>query len=321
MLSRPAAGETVELKWDSRGDLTTEAETALNAIAVGDVITIQTVLAWRNAPQLYYTSSTVVTTGGTLTDADKIALDAEDISLEAAYTEATTLTLPETGEQGSSIAWTSSDSAIIDVTTGAVVLPSSGQVSVTLTATLTLGTEEKVVEFNVKVGVYQATGTELYISEYIEGSSSNKAIEIYNPTDAAIDLSNYKVALYSNGAEAYGNNVVLSGTLEPGEVFVIYNSSAVSDIKDVGDLSSDITFFNGDDAVALIKLDGTNETIIDLIGVIGVDPGSSWPVGTGSTGEHTLVRIVSAPNATFTESEWAVYDADTFTYIGSHQPA
>jgi len=320
MLSRPAAEEEVELKWDSRVDLSTEAQAALDAIEVGDVINIETVLAWRNAPHLYYTSSTVLS-AGTLDDANKIAVDAMALSFEDSYTEDATLTLPTTGDQGSSIAWTSSNSSIIDAATGEIVVPESGQYTVTLTATLTLGTEELEVVFEIKVGVYVATGTELYISEYIEGSSSNKAIEIYNPTDAPIDLSNYKVAIYSNGSSEMGNNITLSGTLEPGDVYVIYNASAVDAIKDVGDLSSSVTFYNGDDALALIKLDGATETIIDLIGVIGVDPGSSWPVGTGSTAEYTLVRVASAPNATFTESEWAVYPQNTFEYLGSHQPA
>ena len=316
---RPAADETISMRWDSRGGLTTEAETALNDVAIGDVLNVVTVMAWYNGPQLYYTSSTELT-AGTLSDADKIAIDADALSVEAAFTEAATLTLPTTGEQGSSIAWTSSDAAIIDVTTGAVVLPAEGQVKVTLTATLTLGTEEKVVEFEVKVGVYQASGTELYISEYIEGSSSNKAIEIYNPTDAAIDLSSYSVVLYSNGSEEASQTYDMTGTLEAGEVFVIANSSAVQAILDVADVNfayPSVPNWNGDDAVALLK-DGV---VIDVIGVIGVDPGSSWTVGTGSTANHTLVRVVSAPNATFTESEWAVYDEDTFTNLGSHQPA
>ncbi len=34
-----------------------------------------------------------------------------------------------------------------------------------------------------------AQPTELFISEYIEGSSNNKAIEIYNGTGAAVNLA------------------------------------------------------------------------------------------------------------------------------------
>ena len=50
-----------------------------------------------------------------------------------------------------------------------------------------------------------------------------------------------------------------------------------------------IAHFNGDDAMILVS--GTDT--VDVIGVPGVDPGSSWPVGTGSTAEHTLVRMAS----------------------------
>ena len=32
---------------------------------------------------------------------------------------------------------------------------------------------------------------ELFISEYVEGSRNNKALEIYNPTGSTIDLSQY----------------------------------------------------------------------------------------------------------------------------------
>ena len=39
----------------------------------------------------------------------------------------------------------------------------------------------------------------VFISEYIEGWGNNKAIEVYNPTSAAIDLSDYRLERYSMG--------------------------------------------------------------------------------------------------------------------------
>ena len=71
--------------------LTTEAETALEAVVVGDVLNVEAVMAWFNGPQMYYTSSTVLT-AGTLTDADKAAIDAADLEVDAAFAEATTIT-------------------------------------------------------------------------------------------------------------------------------------------------------------------------------------------------------------------------------------
>ena len=63
---------------------------------------------------------------------------------------------------------------------------------------------------------------ELFMSEYIEGWSNNKAIEIYNPTGSAIDMSDYRLERYANGATAAEENqkVDLSGTIEPGDVLV-----------------------------------------------------------------------------------------------------
>ena len=56
--------------------------------------------------------------------------------------------------------------------------------------------------------------SELFISEYIEGSSNNKCIEIYNPTDAAVDLSSYQLAFYFNGNNSPSNpQIQLVGSL------------------------------------------------------------------------------------------------------------
>ena len=68
----------------------------------------------------------------------------------------------------------------------------------------------------------------LIISEYSEGSSYNKYIEIYNPTDSAIDLSDYQIWKISNGGdweEGAGNGLDLSGSLASNDVYVVCHSS------------------------------------------------------------------------------------------------
>src|SRR5690554_102880 len=72
---------------------------------------------------------------------------------------------------------------------------------------------------------------ELFISEYVEGWSNNKAIEIYNPTNQTIDLSDYIIVRYSNGSNFAGpeSAVELTGTIEPNDVYV-----AVLDKRDPG---------------------------------------------------------------------------------------
>ena len=57
-----------------------------------------------------------------------------------------------------------------------------------------------------------AAPTSLMFSVYIEGSSNNKALEVYNPTGASVDLSDYAVAVYSNGATSPSITIDMTGT-------------------------------------------------------------------------------------------------------------
>ena len=180
--------------------------------------------------------------------------------------------------------------------------------------------------------------SDLFISEYIEGSSNNKGIEIFNPTGASVDLSNYFVKLSRNGSgwgmydadtEESGFVYQLDGALANGDVLVIATDQATfqSDIQ----LSyPSVCHFNGDDAVGLAKSISGTMTLIDAVGTDGADPGSGWSVaGTSkATKDKTLVRKSTAcsPNTNWsssagtnaTDSEWIVYAQNTWDYIGSH---
>jgi len=197
---------------------------------------------------------------------------------------------------------------------------------------------------------------DLFFSEYIEGSGNNKAIEIYNSTGAAVDLSHYTIKQANNGS-GWGCYTPSGGgpiadpryvlnlpdtLLNAGDVFVIFclgdAQNPVNDaIKQVGDLGLyytqdtskhgyNVTSFNGDDALGLFK----EGVLIDVIGVPTTDPGTAWTVaGTANaTAEHTLVRksTVSQGNTNWAasagtsadDSEWIVYPQNTFSYLGSH---
>jgi hypothetical protein len=161
--------------------------------------------------------------------------------------------------------------------------------------------------------------SDLFISEYLEGSSSNKAIEIFNPTPNSVNLSGYKVQLFTNGSSTAGATFNLNGNLASGKTYVIVNNSANDSIKARRDtISTGVTNFNGNDAVALLK--GT--TILDVVGVIGVDPGTKWVVGTGSTLDYTLVRADSVHEGTtnwaLSALQWRVLPKDTFSNLGNH---
>ena len=159
----------------------------------------------------------------------------------------------------------------------------------------------------------------LFFSEYIEGSSNNKALEIYNPRMDSVDLSTYEVRTYSSGAICGTYSLNLSGMLAPGDVYVISHASAsLTAITSESDITSDVTFFGGDDAVGLYQ----NSALIDVIGEIGTDPGTNWPVGSGFTSNNTLVRKDSVNTGTIDwsigASQWDVYTLNSTTFIGSH---
>ena len=166
----------------------------------------------------------------------------------------------------------------------------------------------------------QTACSEPFISEYIEGSSNNKAIEIFNPTSSALAMDNYSLAAFNNGNTSPTNTFSFpAGTTIPAHgTFVIANASADPAILAVAGATSTVTYFNGDDAIVLFK----NSDTLDIIGIVGIDPGSSWTVGSGSTANHTLVRknTVTAGQTDWAVGvgEWDVHSSNTFTYVGSH---
>ncbi len=171
---------------------------------------------------------------------------------------------------------------------------------------------------------------DLFFSEYIEGSSYNKALEIYNPTDSQVDLSQYQLWQISNGGDWPEYTVDISGQLNPGEVFVVCHEDADPTMTAQADLLITL-YHNGDDAQGLAKNDGSgNFVLIDAIGESGADPGSGWDVAgvTNGTKDHTLVRMpnVSQGNTDWSSSagtngsnsEWVVYPQNIFEYLGAH---
>ena len=174
-----------------------------------------------------------------------------------------------------------------------------------------------------------AQATDLFISEYAEGSSSNKYLEIYNATGATVDLADYEIWRISNGGSWPEYTTSLSGMLLDGEVIVIANSGADTAITNLANATiafNAATYFNGDDAMGLAKDDGTGTfLLIDAVGTHGPDPGSGWDVNgtTNATANHTMVRhdSVCSPDTNWTtmvNTQWDVYASNTWTYAGSH---
>ncbi|EAQ04933.1 extracellular nuclease [Pseudooceanicola batsensis HTCC2597] len=171
---------------------------------------------------------------------------------------------------------------------------------------------------NFTTGAAQGTASDLLISEIVEGSSFNKAIEIFNGTGADVDLSAYSVAIYFNGNTAASTTVVLSGTLAAGAVHVIADDGASAAILAEADVTPGGNFFNGDDAIVLFK----GEEVVDSFGQVGTDPGSQWP---GGGQNDTLVRKASVfegdtdiGDAFDAALEWEVLPQDDVSNLGTH---
>ena len=167
---------------------------------------------------------------------------------------------------------------------------------------------------------------DLFISEYVEGWSNNKALEIYNPTSDAVDLSEYMVIRYSNGATSASaaNAIQLTGTVDAYDVHVgviekldpngtgqeapVWDSlQAKADAFYCPEYNtSNAWYFNGNDAVVLAKgsvNDIPNAIVVDIFGKIGEDPGDGWTsefpyTGGGSlvTKDHSMLRKASIKN-------------------------
>ena len=165
----------------------------------------------------------------------------------------------------------------------------------------------------------------LIISEYIEGSSNNKAIELYNTSENSINLSDYKLHKISNGGEWDEQTFDLSGQLAPHEAYVLSYTGANATISQLSDQQINLNH-NGNDALAI----SYNDVIIDQIGTAGEAPDDGWNVAgvNAATKDHTLIRkiIINSGNTDWgtsagtnsTDSEWVVLEQDDFSNLGIH---
>lgn len=177
------------------------------------------------------------------------------------------------------------------------------------------------------IPVYAQNCGGLFFSEYVEGSSNNKALEIFNGYGVAVDLSHYEIRIYFNGSSVSGNTISLSGSVASGDVFVVADDDAVLGMTP--DQTATGNWFNGDDAVELAQvLDKNDDPVdwtIDVIGQIGVDPGSYWGTASDNTANHTLRRKASVTTGDSDGSdvfdpalEWDFFAQDTFGGLGTH---
>ena len=202
--------------------------------------------------------------------------------------------------------------------------------------------------------LYAQNCSDLFFSEYVEGSGNNKTLEIYNPTSEAIDLGQYLIKRYSNGSPVPTEELALEGSIGAGETFVVTNGQidsvwvsgggywslpidpvlyALGDFHCSGDYPTAM-YFNGDDAMTLEKITGD---VVDIFGKIGDDPGSngwndvppSYYAGsdwwTSWSKDQTLIRkpgveqgVSDNPGIFMVNMEWDSLPKDTWSNLGLH---
>ncbi|MDG1331551.1 MAG: lamin tail domain-containing protein, partial [Crocinitomicaceae bacterium] len=169
---------------------------------------------------------------------------------------------------------------------------------------------------------------ELFFSEYVEGSSLNKCIEIYNGTGSDIDLAaeGYTLDISFNGGSG-ASSIALTGTIANGGTYVLCDDGAAAAFLVGADQTTTSSLWNGDDALTLSK----SGVAVDIFGVIGDDPGSQWAGGANSTANSTLRRnasvnvgVISNPTGSGAgafsslESQWTSTSNNDASGLGSH---
>ncbi|MBM7453107.1 hypothetical protein JN09_000426 [Acholeplasma morum] len=211
ILTQVASSKTIELRWDDRVVLTTEAKAELDKLVVGEIAEVTAVVGWFNNPQLLALNVLKVTVTPQ-DNAAKLAADAAAIK-DIALTAAGAIELPALGANGSAIAYAFKDAegannSLIDLVAKTVTMPSEGQVVVTLVATLTLGEEAAVeVEIEVTLGSLPAVEGTVVTTSY-SGTSTNMVSPGNNAT--TIGLSETIFDVTSNKAGSYNNIIGLN---------------------------------------------------------------------------------------------------------------
>lgn len=143
------------------------------------------------------------------------------------------------------------------------------------TMTVSFSPSGPVPPSTVVTATADLTNDGLFFSQYVEGSDFNKYLEIYNPTNATINLTGYTVKAYHNGSPFSGSpnfTINLSGTIASGATYVIRHTSATAwggvSQQATGDLQ-----FNGNDALVL---EDNSSNILDIFGSVGNDPITEW---------------------------------------------
>src|SRR5690606_3870173 len=148
------------------------------------------------------------------------------------------------------------------------------------------------------------TYAQLMLSQYIDGSSNRKGLEIYNPDSSIVNLADYEIQQFSNGSTTKSATFPLQGSLVSKAKYIIGRSELQTEIGTKVNQVAGLAF-NGDDALVLVY----KGTPIDRFGRVGEDPGTGWGVSFSSY-QNSLSRTKTSNNVTSIDPK-AVFDLDS----------
>lgn len=161
----------------------------------------------------------------------------------------------------------------------------------------------------------------LFFSEYVEGTSNNKALEIYNASADAYDIGNCVIHRYMNGATSPTTPSLTfeSAMVAAGGVWVICNTQIAGVPDGVCKTFSGNLNFNGNDALELV----CGGVTMDVFGQIGAVV-TSWGTAPTATLDTTLTRKcsvtagdVNGADAFDPATEWEGHAVNSFQFLGS----
>jgi hypothetical protein len=173
-------------------------------------------------------------------------------------------------------------SARFEVTAGAMMA--------TATVTATLGTDTRMAA--VMVTTTPPGGLVINEVDYDQvGTDNGEFVEIYNGSDAPVNLSQYAVVLVNGSTNAQYARVPLSGMLAPGAYAVVANTGVMVPSGVLRFTLADNTIQNGaPDGVALINT--MTMSVVDALSYEGAITVASIP---GVTGMPSLVEGTALP--------------------------
>jgi len=170
-------------------------------------------------------------------------------------------------------------------------------------------------DYLLKVYQPEQKAGDLIISTYVEGSSWNKAVEIYNGTGKTVDLSKYALRKQSNGDGAFGSVLRLNGQLQTDKTYTVVHKSATNStlIQKANLLTDTLLQVNGNDAICLTR----SGMVIDMVGEANAGADVIWGLDLTLQRKNTITH----PQSIFECNEWNVLPIDSVAFIGTHTMA